>query len=118
MATRVGLSDESKAKIEAAIARLREKIFLPRFRSQFATRLPDDTGFRECQFAGAFVTQVNSSVCDLLTEAECSRVHQLIVSQIDHDLVREVEKIATLPDGVSSLVKTLTEDELYGDLYR
>jgi hypothetical protein len=68
--------------------------------------------YREVHFAGAFVTQVNSRIVDLLTDAECERVHEMIVSKIDHDVIQELEKMATLPEGVYSLSKLLTEDEL------
>ena len=112
VAKRVQLSDESNAEIKAAIAHVRETIFLPRFRSNFASPSKEDMMYREVHFAGAFVTQVNSRIVDLLTDAECERVHEMIVSKIDHDVIQELEKMATLPEGIYSLSKLLTEDEL------
>ena len=112
MAKRVELSDESKAKIKDAVTHMRETIFLPRFRFNFAAPSHVDMMYREIHFAGAFVTQVNSRIVDLLTDAECRRVHQVIVSKIDHTVIQELEKLATLPNGIDSLSKSLTEDEL------
>ena len=112
VAKRVNLSDESKAKIEEAVSRMRETIFLPRFRFHFGSPSHEEMSCRDCLFAGAFATQVNSRIVELLTDAECRRVHQVIVSKIDHTVIQELEKLATLPNGIDSLSKSLTEDEL------
>lgn len=113
LADHVELSEDTRTKIAEAVVDLRKRVFLPRSRWEFAAPLPDDIKYRNCQFAGAFVTQVNYRIVDLMTDDECQRVLQLMKSVIDEKVLDEIEKKATLPDGVWSLHKGLKNAEIW-----
>lgn len=106
LAKDVALSEASQQQIAQAVADIRERLVLPRFRVHFASALPDDIKFRDCYFAGAITTQLNRRIVDILADDEVQRLQNLVTSVLDAEAdaaIAAVERLAPLPSGISGL---------------
>ena len=110
MADRLNLSDGTRKELKRTISQLRNDLFLPRIRSNYAAKLPQDFEYRDCDFAVRFGTLVNLKVVDILTEKERERVADFIrTSSLPEDLMRALDKLAPLPSGIVALRKFTVE---------
>ena len=98
------LGDASKLQIEKMTLDVREKIILPQFRWEFAAKLPKDSKYRSCLFAGSVCAQLNLRIVDTLTDQECQRLQDLFAAYTDAvGAIEAIEKAAVLPDGIRTL---------------
>lgn len=104
LASAAKLSDESQAKIAKIVATAREEYVLPKFRWEFAARLPDDYQYEKMLAEGSYAAYVNLQIVDVLSDGECERLTKLLS---DHSAPREVEQslraLIKLPQGFDRL---------------
>ena len=107
----LNLGDASQTQIANAIIEIRETIIMPRFRWEFAGRLPEDIQFRNCHFAGSICTHLNLKIFDILTDGECQRLFEFMSTAYDADVADAVEKLAPLPHGIGTLIKWAKQED-------
>ena len=105
LARHLAISEPAQTKIRAIVRTLRDNVFLPRFRWEFAAPLPADITFRSCQFAGSICAQANLQIINALTDEECRRVLDFISTVPTNAVIAEIEELAPLPKGLSELLK-------------
>lgn len=109
VATDLELTAATKEKIAKAAVEIREKVFLPRFRLNYAGTPPTDIKYRDCHFAGSLCTQLNVQILDILTDEECRRFGEWLSSIDDNNAFDAVERLAKLPDGLGALYRFVEE---------
>lgn len=96
---RVNISDDSVAKIQEIVGKIRNEVLL-RFRMNYAAVLPTDQAFRDVDYSGRVLTHVNETILQSLTPKERDRLFEFLQQHFDHELIRAVEKLAPLPQGL------------------
>lgn len=105
-AERLELSPQTREKIAQAAIEIRRSEFIPRFRWEFAARLPKDIKYRDCLFAARAATRLNLTIVDALTDRECERLSGMLDADgLAADAFTAAEDLATLPQGVHSLIE-------------
>lgn len=104
VAERLELSPMTRAAIARVLLENRTEIFLPRFRANFAGRLPSDHEYRNSAFAGQFLAHLNHEIIDVLKPQEAKRLYEwLTTAPPSKDAIEAILTMAPLPDGLNAL---------------
>ena len=115
LANHLELSDNSRAQIAHAVKAIRDNAIFPQSWRRFGGPQRPDAEYRDCQFAGGVCTQLNLQIIDILTDDECSRLHDFLKAESDWAVVSSIDQLAALPHGVWSLADRLDNENLLED---
>jgi hypothetical protein len=104
VAERLELSPMTRTAIAAVLRENRTEIFLPRFRANFAGKLPSDHEYRDSVFAGQFLAHLNHEIIEVLAPQEAKRLTDWLMSApTSDDAIEAVFTATPFPNGLNAL---------------
>jgi len=104
LAEQLELTDTTRQKVAKAVRDIREDIVLPRFRWEFAAKLPDDIKQRDMEFSGKISTYANIKIVLVLAEEERHRLIDFIKeTELPYEILQSLDDLMQYPAGVQSL---------------